>query len=215
MDGVEKVMVQFSFSNKNLIPDFIPRLPKEIGDKNHKRKNGKCLKGLGLKDKSINNCSFHGFDPETLDLKLIDVECQKRIHKGNQGTYQMVRFVFGPRHYVVSCSEIVEHKGEYMSFFRTLCDESYWRLKSFLNPRVFPFDDIDKGKKWNIVLIKDGKRNLSLNLEVRQPRFKSNGDSVMARKKNDNGKSVGDPIEIDPTHYLFVENKDLYFLHLN
>ena len=191
IDYVEGILVQFSFSNSKLIPDFVPRESTETAEQSDNRKS--LSNGIKLFPKPLPTCSLMGFDPEALGLKLVDVYCQTCLHRKKSGQkYQMVRFRFCPKHYVVASSEITQHNRELMAFFRSLCDDAFWQLRSFSNPRVLVCE------KSNVVLA-GGKRNLSINLEFRQPRYQFAGTKNKKRKNP----------SAEPRHYLFVDDEDI------
>ena len=192
--SVRLIILQFSFSN----PDLVPTILKEQElDTLESRNERKSRKGSGkMVISPTENSSLSGLldDLKISGYELVDAFYQPRTHPKNPHiTYHMVRFVFARNEYVNISDEFKKMRGKICDELQGLCEKTMWRVRAFLNPYSV---DNRKDSEYHV---------LSINLEARKPLFLPDGQPVMMWEKNENGKRLGDaPKPIMANHKLQI-----------
>jgi len=195
---VRTVLVQFSFSNDNIIPPVLLRMEKETPDGRTKRK---AITGGSQVIQPTKGCSIVDFIDQlnTAGYELTNAVYQERIDsKDSSGkrTYHMLRFVFCLHEFAVVSDEFMEVRDKCFEALQQVCMEALWRVRTYSNP----FYD-ENGEEV------EGVRAWSINLEVRKPLFDPDGQPVVERRKNDGGDHVGDkPDAIFPEYILSMRS---------
>lgn len=191
LQNVRMIVVQFSFSNPEVIPSGIKRRGRETAFEHIARKLQKTGERV---IEPTGNCSmdFLG-ELGAVGYELVDAFYQARPD-GNDlhGTYHTVRFVFA-RHEFASVSEpFALARDNICAELREMLRTAFWRVRAFLNPFYRNGEEIA------------GQKSLSVNLEARISRFLPDGSPVVARLKDANGKKVGTPQPLTPDFRLAV-----------
>ncbi len=192
------VMMQFSFSNPQVIPNFVRRRQAETKPESEERKQ-QPSRGIAIIE-PVENISVQDFalELEAQGYVLVDGVYQSRQnpHKPMQ-MYHMVRFTFSR----VEHAEISDHFQTVQSIIRTelsdICDGAFWRTRGFSNPFYKSGEEIP------------GYRAVSLNFEARVPRYLPDGQPVKERRKDAQGRKIGDPVPLEPSHRLIISNGTL------
>ena len=188
---VRLVALQFSFSNPDAIPASVKRLNRETQEERVERKGHSS--GVMVIEPT-EKCSLAEFlgELETAGYEMVDAFYKERIDAKDsrrKRTYHMVRFLFARREFVNISDEFRTARGAIRTELRNICAGAMWRVRAFSNP-----------------FYKNGAREvsdqsaLSINLEVRTPLFRPDGQIVTVWQKDANGNRMGDaplPLKVD------------------
>jgi len=191
LQNVRMIVVQFSFSNPEVIPSGIKRRKRETAFEHVARKLQKT--GERIIEPTV-NCSveFLG-ELEAMGYELVDAFYQARPdHDDLKGTYHTVRFLFARHEFATPSAEFRMVRDAIRAELREMLRTAFWRVRAFLNPFYQNGEEIA------------GQRSLSINLEVRVSRFLPDGSPVVARLKDESGKKVGTPQPLVPDFRLAV-----------
>lgn len=197
--NVRRVMLQFSFSNPEVIPISMRRKTQSeplLFDRKT-RPNGTLV--ISPTEK----CSLAGFfrELENSGYEMVDAFYRKRIDSRDSGgkkKYHMVRFIFVRHEFSELSDEFINRRNVVQTELRSICDAALWRVKLFKNK--FYKDD----KEIN------GQHALSINLDARQPLFYPDGQPVKIWKKDDSGKRMGEaPLPLKANYGLCVDDNIL------
>ncbi len=194
--SVRIVAFQFSFSNPDVVPDCIKRLPAETPIEAVARKTVPVPgQALIQPTEDVSLAEIPGMLEQT-EYELVDAFYKPRIDQKTGKTYHMVRFVFSHRDYVNLSPEFKVVRDRIRLALNEICVQAMWRTRSFLNP-----------------FFKDGERvggqyAMSLNFEVRKPLFLPDGQPVVMWQKDAQGKRVGTaPLPLQAKFSLAIEDR--------
>jgi len=190
LQDMRLVSLQFSFSNAAVIPSGVG-LAVRLSEKPFDRLARKLNPAGEQVIAPTQNVDSGGLlaEIEAAGFELVDAFYQKRGDR----TYHTVRFVFAPARFATPSEEFRQLRGDALrAGLQRILTDAFWRVRAFSNPFY------QKGKEV------PGQRTLSINLEARLPRFHSDGSPVTARRKDANGKKIGDPQSLRPDHLLAV-----------
>ncbi len=198
LDGtVRMVALQFSFSNPDTIPASVKRRDPETKGECVERKNHSS--GF-LVIEPTEKCSLAELpgELETTGFEMVDAFCKERLDPkdpSGKRTYHMARFQFARREIVKLSDEFKKVRDIIRAELQTICETAMWRVRAFDNPFYKNGEEIP------------GQRSISINLEVRTPLFRPDGQPVTVWSKDGNGKRLGDsPLPIRPGYCLRVVN---------
>jgi hypothetical protein len=181
------VNIQFSFTNEAAVPQSLIQYKRETAQESGARKSRAT--GYQAIAPTQNVCVEELLsDLSAEQYALVEAVYQRRLGgQGPSGQYYTVRFTFCriEKAYVNPTMNALWDGA--IAGFREICQTAYWRVRVFNNPQ---FDGKD-----NPV---EGERSLSINCEVRTPRFEG-GDRtkpVVMRRKDASGKKIGSPVPI-------------------
>lgn len=192
IDGVvREIYLQFSFSNRKLVPSWIPSIDCEKGEERKTRK-GRVGRGTQFITPTP-GVSLLDFvcDLEQEGFRLVDAVYQMRVdekksqwkndsqHHG--AMYCMVRFIFS-RNYEISESYEEILRDKMRPALVLICQQALWRVRAYHNPWF------ENGETTSESLM------MSVNAEVRDPLFQE-GRKIMVWKRDDKGEKVGDSPE--------------------
>jgi hypothetical protein len=191
LHDVRMVAIQFSFSNREVVPAVIRQRNRETPFEHvarHLRTAGERVieptENVYLKE-FLTELEVAGFE-------LVDAFYQCRPKGENlDRTYYMARFLFARRAFAVPSAEFALVRDSIRTELQGMLHTAFWRVRAFLNPFY------QNGKEVA------GQRSLSINLEHRVPLFLPDGHLVKSRRK-ENGKKVGDPQPLRPDFWLMV-----------
>ncbi|MFA4999224.1 MAG: hypothetical protein WC519_00605 [Parcubacteria group bacterium] len=191
LGAVPLVVLQFSFSNPNVIPVTVKRQNRETFEE-HVARKGRSTSGVMVIEPT-ERCSLVEFlkGLETAGYEMVDAFYKERIDdkdSRNKRTYHMVRFLFARREFIELSGEFKMVRDVVLTELRHICEGAMWRVRAFSNPFYKNGEEIPD------------QRTLSVNLEVRQPLFYPDGEPVTVWQKDGNGKRVGDtslPLKAD------------------
>ena len=193
---VRMVLMQFSFSNPNAVPDVIRRVEPENwtgGVQRRMRSTGVMVM------EPTPSCSMLEFPAELEDqgYELVDALVQKRPDQKDRtgkAVYHAVRFTFVRREFASELSEAFQNvRGIIREELLEMCCDALWRVRAFDNPFFRDDEEVP------------GQRVLVVNLEARTPLFRANGEFVTVWQKDAAGNRVGDePLPLEPTHHLRI-----------
>jgi len=195
LHDVRMVTIQFSFSNREVVPAVIRQRNRETPFEyvaRHLRTAGKRVV------EPTENVYLEKFltELEAAGFELVDAFYQCRPKGENlDRTYYMARFLFARRAFAVPSAEFALVRDSIRTELQEMLHTAFWRVRAFLNPFY------QNGKEV-------AERSLSINLEHRVPLYHSNGSPVTARRK-ENGKKIGDPQPLLPDFLLTVWGGDL------
>lgn len=186
------VSLQFSFSNPNIIPDTVRRREQETKAESDGRKQRHD--GI-IAIERCENVSITEFvtSLEANGYTLVDGLYQSRqdIKRPSQ-MYHMVRFIFSRNEFVESTVEFMQIQQKLRAELLHICETAFWRVRAFSNPFYKNREEIP------------GFRALSFNFEVRIPRLLPDGQPVVQRRKDAQGKKFGEPVPLEPAHRLTI-----------
>lgn len=193
LDSVAMVVVQFNFSNVNIIPASVRHLVHETPKEHTERKD----RATGvLVVQPTEKCSLVEFlgELETAGYELVDAVYMERLNPNSKGpnkTYHMLRFLFGRVESAKISDEFKAVRDLILEDLHTICKNAMWRVRVFNNPYYRNGEEIAE------------QRTLSVNLEIRQP-YESNGQPIMARQKDKDGKLSDAPLPLRPDYCLRI-----------
>lgn len=187
--SIGAIMLQFSFSNPEVVPPLLWHLPPETVAERIARKS---LAGGTVVIQPTENCSIISFvnNLEQAGYVLVNAFCKERIHGKDLVTpYYVLRFVF-IRYEDAQITEAFDNvRHSIMDSLRGICETALWRVRAYLNPTQ-----------------EDDQYLMSINLEVRQPLFSSDGRPAMVWQKDENGNRIGDrKVPLMPDYLLELD----------
>jgi hypothetical protein len=194
---VRLVALQFSFSNSDAIPVSVKHLDRETQEERMERKS--YLSGV-MVIKPTEKCFLAEFlvELEAAGYEMVDAFYKERIDgKDPRGkrTYHTVRFLFARREFAELSDEFKKVRHTVRVELMSICESAMWRIRSFLNPFYKNGEEISD------------QRAVSINLEVRQPLFRPDGQPVTMWQKDEKGRRVGDaPLPIMADYCLRIVN---------
>lgn len=201
--GVRLVVVQFSFSNPDMIPDSVRYLGSETPKQYEKRMSHQS--GVQEMDSGEKKrCSLAEFcdDLESSGYTLADGRCKECIDpndRRHQRTYFAVRFLFVRQDLFAASEKFEEVRDSVSSDLRFICESSIWRTRVYRNPFC-------NGEEAS------GEHVLSVNLMARQPLLEPDGKPIRAWKKDERGERVGDaPVPLAPDCHLRIRDGVIEF----
>ncbi|MEK7120417.1 MAG: hypothetical protein AAB824_02655 [Patescibacteria group bacterium] len=187
---IRLVALQFSFTNPDAIPTSVKRRSPETQEERVERKS--YSNGIMVIEPT-EKCSLAEFlgELEAAGYEMVDAFYKERIDAKDprrKRTYHMVRFLFARREFVNCSDEFKAARGTIRIDLQNICESAMWRVRSFSNPFY---------KNGEEVLDQSA---LSINLEVRQPLFRPDGQIVTVWQKDASGNRMGDaplPLKAD------------------
>lgn len=196
LDAVQTVMVQFSFSNRDLVP---PLLCEERPGGVLENVRRKTMSAMGRGGEQfiygVHNVNAVPLvhDLEAMGYELVYSASVRRLRQGNPKPYWTVRFVFAEAESAEPTIEYLRSRESDRSALLDLLGQALWRVRAFRNP-YFGRD----GKLY------DDRFSLSVNLEARVPLY-DNGERRRVWRKNELGQRIGEsPVELGPDHDLRI-----------
>lgn len=195
--SVRRVMLQFSFSNPEVIPISMRRKTQSeplLFDRKT-RPNGTLV------IIPTEKCSLADFirELEMSGYEMVDAFYRKRIDSRDSGgkkKYHMVRFIFVRHEFSELSDEFINRRNVVQAELRSICSASLWRVKLFKNK--FYKDDREV----------NGQYALSINMDARQPLLCHNGQPVTVWQKDNSGNRIGKtPLPLKAKYYLRVDGK--------
>lgn len=192
--NVRRVMLQFCFSNPQVIPLSMRRKTQSeppLFDR-------KTRPDGTLVIVPTEKCSLAIFvrELEMSGYEMVDAFYRRRIDSRDSGGKKkdhMVRFIFVRHEFSELSDEFISRRKTVQAELQNICSAALWRVKLFKNK--FYKDD----KEVN------GQHALSINLDARQPLFCPDGQPVKIWKKDDSGKRVGEaPLPLKADYGLCV-----------
>lgn len=192
---VRLVILQFSFSNPDVIPATVKRQHRETPEERAVRKSHPSGVMVIEPTKKCSLVEFLG-ELEAAGYEMVDAFYKERIDaKDPRGkrTYHTVRFLFARREFVELSDEFKKVRDVIRAELQSICESAIWRVRSFSNPFYKNGEEVP------------GQRAVSINLEARQPLFRPDGQPVTVWQKDENGKRVGDaPIPLKADYCLRI-----------
>ena len=178
--SVRLVSLQFSFSNPDVVPDCVKRLPAETPTQATARKTVPVPGQAVIQPTEDISLAEIPKMLEDSGYELVDAFYRPRVDPSNpKKTYHMVRFVFAHREHVSLSSEFKLVRERIRLALNEICTHAMWRTRSFLNPFYRNGEGIE------------GQYAMSLNFEARKPLFLPDGQPVVMWQKDAEGRRVG------------------------
>ena len=197
--NVRMVMLQFSFSN----PDVIPLSMRRKTQNEPLLFDCKTRLDGVLVIKPTEKCSLVKFigELEMSGYKIVNAFYRKRIDNKDPSSkrkYHIVRFFFARREFAEISDEFKKNRNTVYAELRSMCENAMWQVKLFSNK--FYKDDKEI----------HGQNALSINLGARQPLYYPDGQVVTVWKKDNDGKRIGEaPIPMKADYYLCADNNTI------
>lgn len=191
------VILQFSFSNPDVISSSVRRRGKETEEERVIRKSHS---GGAMLIAPTAKCSLVEFlgELETAGYEMVAGFYKERIDANDlrgKRTYHMVRFLFARREFAEFSAEFKKMRDVIRAELRSICEGALWRVRVFDNPYFRTGEEVP------------GERAVSINLEAREPLFRPDGQPIAVWPKDEWGQRIGDaPIPIRVAHRLGVED---------
>ena len=179
---VRMVALQLSLSNPGAIPSFVKHLNQENQDESVKRRS---YPGSVMIVKPTKRCSIAEFlcELEAAGYEMVDCLYQERTTINNphsKKTYHMVRFVFA-RHEFVELSDYFKRMRSMLrAEVQIMCESAMWRIRIYSNPFY---------KNGQEIL---GQHYMSINIDTRQPFFRTDGKPATMWRRSKSGNCAGD-----------------------
>ncbi|MBU1179605.1 hypothetical protein KJ885_01540 [Patescibacteria group bacterium] len=207
-ESVKLVSLQFSFSNRNAVPAWLPSIdPETPAEQQARAKRNADASGEEMIPPT-EKCSLAMIvdDLEEAGYVLVDGLHQERINaKDTRRTYQMCRFVFLRRDAVEELrDELGSTRAKITEGLGELCLLAMWRVRAFLNP-LFKGSVLSKCPE--LFSGDEPPHAASINMETREPLFRPDGQPIMVWQKDENGERTGaEKVPLSPKHCLCVED---------
>lgn len=188
--NVKLIAIQFTFTNRNVVPSCVRKLTLEAPEEAWKRRMQVTGKEV---IKPIPNVSLLQFVDQITPqgFQLVDGLSQLRTTPDGESTFHMVRFIFTRREYAKPEPEFVSRRLVVEAALKRMCKEAMWSLQVFRNPFYVEGEP------------KPGEEALSINLAARRPLLDGKGQPRKEWQKNPAGDQVGnEPVVIQPPHHL-------------
>ncbi len=189
-------MLQFSFSNRKVIPEGINERPPETAQHFATRKS-EYVGGeqFLFPVEGVSALPFIA-DLNEAGQQLVDAYWQSRIKDGRE--YYMVLFMFAAPGHDQSSEEFQKVRSVALSALSKLFSEAMWRVWGFVNPF---FKDNE--------LVEDAYA-LCVNFDSRSPLVDGNGKPILQWKKDEKGERIGDkPVPLEPKKFLRIIDGDI------
>lgn len=190
------VMIQFSFSNKNVVPKFAVRLRQK---EKPLEAALRVIRGTGVQ---VIEPTYHVSVAQLLDgltlnrYALTDATYQERIGgKTAQERYHAIRFEFTPVKLAMLTEEFDKKWDHAIAGFRRICEDAMWRVRGFDNPYYENGEEVP------------GQRALSLNMEFREPLVDHQQQPIMVWNRAEDGKK--EKIPLKPARCLQINDGNL------
>ncbi len=198
---VRLITVQFSFSNRGIIPTLLKLLERETKAQSAIRKTR--ASGI-LQIEPTEKVSITEFPEDLLRNGYVMTDAFYQLRQFQAKTYHTVRFTFVRHDYYV-VPEIPETfvalLGHTNAEFQKICDLAFWRVRAFKTPFFENDTPID------------GQYAVIVNLEARVPLTEPSGKPVVEWKKDVDGNRIGDmAVPIEPNGYLRVQEGQICLL---
>lgn len=195
-EAVRLISFQFSFSNADAVPRFVRQTCAETPEGREKRKSYDNA-GVQLIPPT-ENCNLFGVLTEinSAGWSLVDAVYQERVNPiPGRKMYHMVRFVFAkPDGAPINADEAL-YRRAIASDFAEITGQAHWRVRGYSNPYF---------KDGEVV---EGACAISVNMEVRVPRYRLDGTPVTQWIKDEDGNRLGNaPRPITADYNLFVNS---------
>lgn len=186
------VLAQFSCSSVEAVPAGLLRRENETQAARDWRKGTDQVAGELVIDKiPAIDLRYLRRDLENAGWYLVDGSYQMRINVKRGGTYPAVRFIFS-RDQDRAGDLDPEFRKTIIAAFDKMATEAFWRVRATLNTAKIP-----------------GTHRASINFEARTPISDAMGNPILARRVNERGEKVGEPLPIAPKGTLRVVGYDL------
>lgn len=186
LSNVKTILVQFAFSNEEVIPKWLRSEKKETLEEKKERMT-QTADGKKLIEKHENvSVSSIFFELQKAGFHLND-GYSKELFKKDFGTYFVARFTFSRQ-----ASKFDEIRFAKKSL-ECLCERAFWDTKAFINPSS----------------VEDGRESfVSVNMTGRKPIYQKDGSLVRKWETDESGNRVGTgPLPIAPTGILKLTRK--------
>lgn len=194
---VKSLYLQFSFSNENAVPGWLPLKEEETQAESKERRERKTH-GTGMSVcviQSTEGCSLESLldKIKAAGFTLVNAYYQPRVDPNNPWKrWFMARYIF-VRNEDVTRDELGEYREEIETGLKDLCLLAFWRVRAWRNPFFKNDEPVD------------GLFAASVNLEARKPRYQPNGSPIVVWQKDSAGNRVGTaPQPLEPTHILTI-----------
>lgn len=187
------VIMQFNFSNYNIVSEVIKKISKARQEKQVAREK----KTIGIQAISRTpNVSLLLFvkQLEETGYKLVDTIYEKR-HGNTNGKDHMVKFVFYRQEYANPSKNFQKDMETVYFELNQMCQQALWQTRGYINPFY------KKGKEKNFI---------SINMDVRNPIILPDGKLIKKWQKDDKGKKIGKgPLPLFPDFFLSVKGGEI------
>ena len=193
--SVRLVILQFSFTNPQAVPEVILGLPKETEAESAARKGRAPTGTMVIEPVEGVSVALVAAKLQAAGYELVDAKHQERVNWNNpQGKpCHTCRFIFCRREQADPSQYFRTIRRQIIDGLDGICLVALWRVRGFENPFF------SKGQAVA------GTTVLSLNMEVRTPLFQADGQPVMIRAKDPNtGKRSGKPEPLASQHRLEI-----------
>lgn len=204
IDGsVKALYLQFSFSNENAVPKWLPWKEEETPAESKERRERKTHgTGQGIcVIQPTEGCSLESLPAEiaSTNFTLADAYAQPRMDPNNpRKRWYMARFVFLRKEDMTRDELGGELRENVELDLEELCILAFWRVRAFKNPYFKDQEPVP------------GLSAASVNLVARKPRFRPDGELILEWERDAAGNKVGNaPHSIPPTAYLRVQDSVL------
>ena len=183
---VRQIGIQFSFNNEDVVPHSVLVHERPVCVVSEKRAPGIIV------FPEQEQCSLKEILQDiSKDYVLTDVVYEERPKGGTrEATYHMVRFIFSEKG---GAKRVADHDGLVNALIE-LVNDAFWKTRAFSNPWYIDGAEVAEQRSLNIACC------------ARTPVKNSLGQPVLARKRDDKGKKVGDPVPIEPHHILSIKD---------
>lgn len=167
------VTLQFSFTNPQVVPSTLKVIKPETPRTSDARRQESGKNGGALMIVPTERCSLASFlsELEAAGYEMVDALCQRRWQPPVSGqkrkTCFMVRFTFAQKEFAEISDEFRVVRDNIRADCMMMCRNALWRVRAFSNPCFKHGEELR------------GQRAISINMEVRVPRYNPSGELVV------------------------------------
>jgi len=207
LGNVRMALVQFSFSNGNIVPPSLLKRERDIETPFEQKERKERHTGVAFIDPPVENVSIVDFlrdDLQDSGFELVDAFYQPRFNpkdRAGKRIYHMVRFVFVQSQHVTNLNkEFLAERDLLLGGLYAIVTEATWRVRGYMNPFFRNGQAVP------------GQRVLSVNLNARVPLLED-GKPKLVWKKGSNGERIGDaPVPLAPAFSLRAGENALHLI---
>ena len=189
-EAVRLVFIQFSFTNKEAVPEGLRHIAPEQEVEHRTRKDSAQVNEQFIAPTAMVSARALLGTLEKAGYELVDAIYQHRW--GEKGRYHMVRYVFaqGSSQHGIHPDFVRLRSRARINLMKLLLN-AFWRVRAYRN-------------------IREEDTMVSMNFESRVPIVNGDGQSLLVWKRDEQGNKLGDgPVPIEPLQTLFVNGSNV------
>lgn len=190
------ILLKFVFTNSDAVPANVKKRGRVSVIELQKRENYPTHE---MAIQETENCSLEEFCILEAGYTLVDAFYRERSDRYSlKKIYHEVSFWFVKNEFARTFYEFEVQHDILFSELNILCQDAFWRIRAYVNPFF------EKGAEVS------GEVTVSINFDVRRPRFQADGKEIKQWKKDEGGRRIGNgSVPIQPAYYLRMQDNKI------